>query len=91
LASLVRWIGEGRVESDPLRENWLLDKLESLLRETKGGDARARICGSSDKGSDTVQALGRNFRDETDDFCLVWLGFVGDSAISGRTGANGLV
>jgi hypothetical protein len=74
-----------------LREIPLLVKVESLLREVKGGDARARICGSSDKGSDPVQPLGRNFCEETDDFCLVWLGFVGDSAISGRTGADGLV
>jgi hypothetical protein len=49
----------------------------------KGGDDRARICGSSERGREIGNVLGRNLREETDDFCRACLGFTGISGMSG--------
>lgn len=68
-----------------------------MISGDSGGDARARICGSSDRGSES-QSLGRNFRLETDDFCLACFvfaldgtGISGISGILGTGGGEGLV
>ena len=49
------------------------------------GFERARIWGSSDKGRDIGRDLGRNFLSDMDDFCRLWLNFVG---ICGTSGAG---
>jgi len=49
------------------------------------GFESARIWGSSDRGRDIGRDLGRNFLSDMDDFCRLWLNFVG---ICGTSGAG---
>lgn len=90
--------GEGRlgIKTPPLGFTSFSPSIDggvASISGDPGGDASARICGSSDRGSNN-QSLGRNFRLETEDFCLVCFVFALEGAessgISGIFGTGGI-
>lgn len=78
-------------ETAAVAEESSLPCVSESVSADNGGDDRARISGSSERATKFVNVLGRNLREETDDFCRSCLGFAGTSGTSGNSGGEALV